>query len=172
MKPKKLFIVSLYFKHSMPSQKKTLSSLSEEERSLLHQLKNDLKMQDVPRDQWASIMQSEISKLRKSARKIKKSKKRDNPVIFAFKRLWKHVQRVIMKKMLKRQGSYNDDDIERMMKAMSGDIPSEMAMPNVIPDTKIEDAGKHGTFLTTSQDHTRKKVEVFFDDDDEDDENV
>ena len=153
----------------MSLPKKSSSSLTAEERILLQRIKSDLKNQGIPQEQWASMMQTEISNYRSSQRQQKRKLKKDNSVILAFKRLGKKLQRVVMKKALKTQGQYSDEELDRMMKAMTGEIPPEMALPNVIPDTDIENAGKHGTFLTTAQDHTRKKVEVFFDDDDEDD---
>lgn len=153
----------------MSRDKKSTNSLSEEEKQILRKVKQGLNNQGIPRDQWSSLIQSEISSFRISQKKQKKAMKKKSPVILALKRIGKKIQTRIMKKLMKRQGQYSDEEIDRMMKAMTGEIPPEMAMPNVIPDTRIEDAGKHGTFLTSVQDHTRKKVEVFFDDDEEDD---
>ncbi|XEO79744.1 hypothetical protein WKT22_04791 [Candidatus Lokiarchaeum ossiferum] len=167
-KIKKIFFDPFFFNYYMSGSKKSTSSLSEEEHQILRRVKQELKNQDIPRDQWPALIQSEISSHRLSLKKKQKALKK-NPVISALKRIGKTIQTRIMKMLLKRQGQYSEEEIEKMMKAMAGEIPPEMAMPNVIPDTRIEDAGKHGTFLTTAQDHTRKKIEVFFDDDDDED---
>src|SRR6056297_1803813 len=96
--------------------------LSNEEKQIVKEMKSQLKMMGVPRDNWAKMIQDEISRQRKaSGGKKKKRGKISSFFHRIFTRIKKMFSNVFTRLMLKRQGIDMDNkQLNEMADIMMG----------------------------------------------------
>ncbi len=159
----------------MVSEKKEkTASLTDADRKFIQAMKKTLKESQIPRDQWAKIIQKDLKQKKRTEKrelaiknKLLKKKVKKTGIRGAFQRLGNNVQRSVVKKVLKKQGNFKEEDIDRVLDMIQeGGIPQDgnFGLPNLIPETNISDVNRHGMFLTEEQDKSKKMVDVFFDD--------
>ena len=143
------------------SKKKSKHTFSEEEKELIRNMKNDLQMMGVPRDQWSLFIREELRMRQKS--KGYHGLKFMNKIKDRF-------DKVVQKAASKRFGDFggNVEGIEDFFKQSSQDEID--FMNKMFPDVKfdnIEDLGKHGTTLKKIPRKKKMVVDLDFLDDDD-----
>lgn len=145
------------------------SSLSEEEKQILTNMKHQLSMMGVPREEWSSIIQEEITLHRQTRSKSSKQKSR---ITKFFEKIWQKIVKSFFK-LTSKEYRENADEFDQMFEMMEntqreGNFSQKnnmMGMFNQLPDKeRLESLGdEHGTFVTDRPD--KKKIIVEFDDD-------
>ncbi len=145
------------------------TSLSEEEKGLILEMKQELQMMGVPRDQWAEYIQRELTFRRTQKRSSHKSGK-STGIIGFFKTIWDKILGFFFKLTAKRF-TKDDQTLEQLQQMFEGNYqPSEeekqfmdMMNPQLEFDN-VDDLGKGGA--TISHKEKQKKMIVEFDDED------
>ncbi len=163
--------------------------LSNEEKQIVKEMKSQLKMMGVPRDNWAKMIQDEISRQRKaSGGKKKKRGKISSFFHRIFTRIKKMFSTVFTRLMLKRQGidmdnkqlnemadimmgnkgieDMDSDTMAEMMSSMMGPQMGGISQPN---SKSIQDIQRKGTVLSDKQKKKKKIIDIEFEEDEEDD---
>jgi hypothetical protein len=150
---------------------KEKTSLSAEEKELVHQMKRELQMMGVPRDQWAQYIQNEITSRRSNAQGVKASKKQGGVIGF-FKKIWDKILGFFFKSAAKR---FTNDEalIEEFQKYMED--PYQMSeeeqkiMQMFNPQVRFDDVDKLGMGGGSFKGEDEgEEIIVEFEDDDED----
>lgn len=151
---------------------KNSSSLSEEEKELIQDMRKELEMMGVPRDQWAEYIQREINFRRSEERKKKKSKKKTG-LIGYLRRFWDKIKEKIMSFFFKLTAKrFTDDEqaLEQLQQMLDGSYePSEQErqfMDMMNPQVKFDDVdtlGQGGASIS-KKDENKKMIVDFGDD--------
>ncbi|MHA1489537.1 MAG: hypothetical protein ACTSRI_07770 [Promethearchaeota archaeon] len=150
--------------------KKKKYVFNEEEKLLIRELKNHLSITGVPREEWSSFIQQELNLQKRTKRPLTSFKNKSNSFGF-FRRFSKKIEN-IFQKILSKRFNFNNKAFEEMFKGENSDIFSDNMnlidsfIFDLSDNKKIEDLGKHGTFIKERPDKKRKIVH-FDDDDDE-----
>lgn len=152
-------------------KKKNTSSLSKEEKDIIHEMKQELEMMGVPRDEWAEYIQRELTFRRSQKQQKQKSEKKTGFLGF-LRRFWNKIKEKIMGFFVKLTAKrFTDDEqaLEQLQQMFDGTYePSEeerqfMEMMN--PQVEFDDVdtlGKGGATISKSDEN--KKMIVDFDD--------
>jgi hypothetical protein len=159
----------------MGSKKKSKkSSITEEEKKLIFKLKLELNSMDVPRSEWASAIQQEITQYRQLKNMQQKAIDKQNPgkIRKAFNLFSEKAQllfsKILGKTLLRGQadGFGSEEGLEQMMQdAFESGTGGMMDPFGMMEDQNAIPKGA-GTFLIPEQ--QKKSQVVSFDDDDDD----
>jgi sulfur relay (sulfurtransferase) DsrC/TusE family protein len=151
---------------------KNSSSLSEEEKELIQDMRKELEMMGVPRDQWAEYIQREINFRRSQERKKEKSEKKTGLVGF-LRRFWDKIKEKIMNFFFKLTAKrFTDDEqaLEQLQQMLDGSYePSEQErqfMDMMNPQVEFDDVdtlGQGGASIS-NKDENKKMIVDFGDD--------
>ncbi|MCF2141116.1 MAG: hypothetical protein K9W44_13740 [Candidatus Lokiarchaeota archaeon] len=170
---------------------KNKSNFTLEEKLFIQRWKFRLNEQEVPRSEWAAIIQQELYQWKKNQRKLRKQNSGFRKWLFRVKR---NFQKILLKLLMKKQFQSNiasndtilDTILENMEKVENMEnmdnaensalihdsfniITEELRAnnPNSNRNVSTSSLGKNLTFITSDQQRRVKKQEVFFDFDDD-----
>ncbi|MBD3342098.1 MAG: hypothetical protein GF353_23560 [Candidatus Lokiarchaeota archaeon] len=150
---------------------------SEEEKQLIKEMKSQLSMMDVPREEWSSIIQRELKhqqKLKKKTQKSSEPKSGISAVVDNIKKKIKNAifklfkKRLIPKELRGKEGQLEDflEMFDGNMEDLSRDDLNMMnAMMGGFQMKDVDDMSSHGTFVAERPD--KKRMIVSFDDEEE-----
>ncbi|MEJ2248334.1 MAG: hypothetical protein P8Y70_02330 [Candidatus Lokiarchaeota archaeon] len=145
------------------------NSFSKEEKQIIQNMKNQLSMMKVPREEWSSIIQEELTQHRKM-----KSKSSKGRITKIFEKIWQKILKIFFKLTSKeyRENADEFDQIFNMLEKVQeeggfAESNEMMRLLNPEPNTDRENldklGNKHGTFVKDRPDKKKKIIE--FDDD-------
>ncbi|WP_457557566.1 hypothetical protein [Candidatus Harpocratesius sp.] len=167
---------------------KNKSNFTLEERLFIQRWKFRLNEQEVPRSEWATIIQQELYQWKKNQRKLRNQNSGFRKWLFRVKR---NFQKILLKLLMKKQFQSNiasndtilDTILENMEKVENMDNAENSAFindsfnivkeglradnPNSNRNVSSSLLGKNSTYITSDQQKRVKKQEVFFDFDDD-----
>ncbi len=157
------------FRLNMPGKPSKKSHLTDAERKIITQMKIELNEQNIPRNQWASLIQEKINENRRQSsrhRQISSSKSKKG-LFFQIRRKFRKLMiKMFSRKMMSGSSGVSDEMLDQMMDMMDnyGNDPNA-AMNAFLPDYTTNIADK------VSEPSSRKKMKVIMFDDDSDLEN-
>jgi len=160
----------------MKNSKKS-ASLSEEERQIIFRKKLELNQMEVPRKEWARIIQGEITNFRKQQQKKTRKNQDLGKLGNAFRSTWRKLKKIFLKILTKRalkgQSGVSDEMLDQMLEmATEGKDPNDIyaRMFSGMQTSMNSNAREESLIFTGETSQNRKKMIVTFDDDAEDDE--
>jgi len=153
----------------MTRKKRKKYIFSDEEKQIIKQMKDELSMMGVPREEWSTHIQEALN-FRKKMKNFPKEPKEKTGLSKFFDTVKEKVINLFQKLLPKRFRMF-DGDLGDMMEDLYGEMsPEDMEMMDeflmggqgqIAPD--INQIGKHGTFINERSD--KKRMIVEFDDD-------
>ncbi len=151
--------------NNMGKKKQKKHAFSEEEKQLIKELKTELSMMNVPREEWSSHVQQAL-KYQKRMNKEKSSSKRKTGFSRVFQVFREGIDNV-SKKFLAKRFNLDKNALNGMFESPSEEEMKLMdSLSSGYKVKKAEELGGHGTFIMDRP--NKKKMIVSFDDDDDD----
>ena len=144
------------------------SSLSEDEKKLIQKLKEELKLMEVPREEWAQYIQQEITHRRNLERNSKPKEK----IGFMgwLNKIWKKIVGWFFKQTAKRY-TQNEDLLQDFYNMMEGEYEmseeERIFLDMLNPNVDFEDVDKLGQGgASINGENDKKRVILDWDDED------